>query len=162
MVKRGPEFSDERWTREAVTARQTTGQARLEKVCLPMYVKYLASVASAATIAEAAATGAAGGAGGAGVGDGSAAAGVSALRVYLDGLVVNGKGAVTLRGECQRRGLKVSGKKSEVVDRVEAHAIANRDGFRDATTGGFLADGKPVGYVGEIPVAAAPLGAAGV
>ena len=40
------------------------------------------------------------------------------MRIYLDGLVVNGKGPVTLRGECQRQGLNVSDKKSEVVDRA--------------------------------------------
>ena len=98
-----------------MTARQTMGQSRLEN-SLVLYEKHLASVSPAAA-AVAAGLAAAGG---------DAAAGVSALRAYLEGLTIAGKGPVTLRVECQRRGLKVSGSKPEMVERVEAHAIAKR------------------------------------
>ena len=64
-----------------------------------------------------------------------------------------GKGPVTLRVECQRRGLKVSGSKPEMVERVEAHAIAKRGGYRCATTGAQVADGKPAGFTGGLPAA---------
>jgi hypothetical protein len=147
-------FSDTRWTREAVTARQTSGQSRLEN-SLVLYEKFLASVGPA-TAAVAAGVAAAGGGVAAG---GGAAAGVSALRAYLEGLAIAGKSPVTLRAECQRRGLKVSGTKPEMVERVEAHAIANRGGYRCATTGAAVADGKPKDFTGG-GIPAAPNGAA--
>ena len=78
-----------------MTARQTMGQSRLEN-SLVLYEKHLASVSPAAA-AVAAGLAAAGG---------DAAAGVSALRAYLEGLTIAGKGPVTLRVECQRRGLR--------------------------------------------------------
>ena len=92
-------------------------------------------------------------AGGGAVAGGGAAVGVSALRAYLEGLTIAGKSPVTLRAECQRRGLKVSGTKPEMVERVEAHAIANRGGYRCATTGAEVADGKPKDFTGGIPPA---------
>jgi len=58
---------------------------------------------------------------------------------------------VTLRSECKRRGLKVSGLRSELVE-VEEHAIANAGGFRDLATGDQVPDGKPVGFTGDLPV----------
>ena len=125
-----------------MTARQTMGQSRLEN-SLVLYEKHLASVSPAAA-AVAAGLAAAGG---------DAAAGVSALRAYLEGLTIAGKGPVTLRVECQRRGLKVSGSKPEMVERVEAHAIAKRGGYRCATTGAQVADGKPAGFTGGLPAA---------
>ena len=124
-----------------MTARQTMGQSRLEN-SLVLYEKHLASVIPAAA-AVAAGLAAAGG---------DAAAGVSALCVYLEGLTIAGMGPVTLRVECQRRGLKVSGK-PEMVERVEAHAIAKRGGYRCATTGAQVADGKPAGFTGGLPAA---------
>ena len=125
-----------------MTARQTMGQSRLEN-SLVLYEKHLASVSPAAA-AVAAGLAAAGG---------DAAAGVSALRAYLEGLTIAGKGPVTLRVECQRRGLKVSGSKPEMVERVEAHAIAKWGGYRCATTGAQVADGKPAGFTGGLPAA---------
>jgi hypothetical protein len=77
---------------------------------------------------------------------GGAAAGVSALRAYLEGLAVTGKSPATLRAECQRRGLKMSGTKPEMVERVEAHAIANRGGYR--CYGDFVDVIKLPGHVG--------------
>ena len=124
------------------------GQSRLEN-SLVLYEKHLASVSPAAA-AVAAGLAAAGGGAAAG---GDAAAGVSALRAYLEGLTIAGKGPVTLRVECQRRGLKVSGSKPEMVERVEAHAIAKRGGYRCATTGAQVADGKPAGFTGGLPAA---------
>jgi hypothetical protein len=158
---RNPKFSDTRWTREAVTARQTSGQSRLEN-SLVLYEKFLASVgpATAAVAAGVAAADGGAAAGGGVAAGGGAAAGVSALRAYLEGLAIAGKSPVTLRAECQRRGLKVSGTKPELVERVEAHAIANRGGYRCATTGAAVADGKPKDFTGGIP--AAPNGAAAV
>ena len=50
-------------------------------------------------------------------------------------------------------GAKVSGSKPEMVERVEAHAIAKRGGNRYATTGAQVADGKPVGFTGGLPAA---------
>ena len=40
-----------------------------------------------------------------------------------------------MRSECKRRGLKVSGLRREMVERVEEHAVANAGGFRDLATG---------------------------
>jgi hypothetical protein len=54
-VARNPRFSDDKWMREAVVERQTLGQKRLEKTCLPLMVAYLKKVN---------AVGAAGGGGG--------------------------------------------------------------------------------------------------
>ena len=128
---------------------QTSGQSRLEN-SLVLYEKFLASVGPAAAAVAAGVAAADGGAvaGGGVAAGGGAAAGVSALRAYLEGLAIAGKSPVTLRAECQRRGLKVSGTKPEMVERVEAHAIANRGGYRCATTGAAVADGKPKDFTG--------------
>jgi hypothetical protein len=140
---------------------QTSGQSRLEN-SLVLYEKFLASVGPAAAAVAAGVAAADGGAaaGGGVAAGGGAAAGVSALRAYLEGLAIAGKSPVTLRAECQRRGLKVSGTKPEMVERVEAHAIANRGGYRCATTGAAVADGKPKDFTGGGGIPAAPNGAA--
>jgi hypothetical protein len=143
--QRDPKFSETKWAREAVTARQTTGQARLE-ASLVLYEKHLASL----TFLTSVASGAAGG--GAAAADDGALAGASALRIYLESLTITGLGPVTLRSECKRRGLKVSGLRSELVERVEEHAIANAGGFRDLAIGDQVPDGKPVGFAGDLPV----------
>ena len=142
--QRDPKFSETKWAREAVTARQTTGQARLE-ASIVLYEKHLASLTFPTSVA--------GGAAGGGAADDGAVAGASAaLRIYLESLTITGLGPVTLRSECKRRGLKVSGLRSELVERVEEHAIANAGGFRDLATGDQVPDGKPVGFAGDLPV----------
>ena len=128
-----------------MTARQTMGQSRLEN-SLVLYEKHLASLTFPTSVAG----GAAGG--GAAAADDGAVAGASALRIYLESLTITGLGPVTLRSECKRRGLKVSGLRSELVERVEEHAIANAGGFRDLATGDQVPGGKPVGLTADLPV----------
>ena len=143
--QRDHKFSDTKCTREAVTSWQTTGQARL-KVNLVLYEKHLASLTFLTSVAGEAAGG------GAAAADDGALAGASALRIYLESMTITGLGPVTLRSECKRRGLKVSGLRSELVERVEEHAIANAGGFRDLATGDQVPGGKPVGFAADLPV----------
>ena len=54
--QRDPKFSETKWAREAVTARQTTGQARLE-ASLVLHEKHLASLTFLTSVAGEAAGG---------------------------------------------------------------------------------------------------------